>query len=194
MKMFFIQEFFLKEFISLLDVFSIFAIISGILTIILKNTVISVFFLISLFGSISCYLNIIGFNFIALSYLIVYIGAISILFLFILMLIDIRISELYNELKNNNLLLIIIISIFIYLVLLPLLPLELINININNIHSIKLNNFYVISNLWDGNIIEMNHIKSIGSILYTYFNIWLILTSFILLLAMTGAIVITIKK
>ena len=75
----------------------------------------AIIFLIFLFGSISCYLNIISLNFIALSYLIVYIGAISILFLFILMLIDIRISELYNEFKNNNLFLIIISFLTLYL-------------------------------------------------------------------------------
>ena len=51
-------------------------------------------FLIGLFGSISSYLIIIGLTFIGLSYLIVYIGAVSILFLFILMLLNIRISEL----------------------------------------------------------------------------------------------------
>ena len=122
------------------------------------------------------------------------------------MLIDIRISELYNEFKNNNLFLIIIISIFTYLILFPLLPFELNISNLyvytyntynfiwNNFNINYINNFYVISNLWDGNILEADHIKSLGSILYTYFNIWLILTSFILLLAMTGAIIVTIKK
>jgi NADH-ubiquinone oxidoreductase chain 6 len=40
----------------------------------------------------------------------------------------------------------------------------------------------------------MNHISSIGNILYTSHNIWLIITSFILLLAMVGTIVITLKN
>jgi NADH-ubiquinone oxidoreductase chain 6 len=53
---------------------------------------------------------------------------------------------------------------------------------------------FVTSNMWDGNLSETNHITSIGNIMYTSYSIWLILTSIILLLAMVGAIVITIKQ
>jgi NADH-ubiquinone oxidoreductase chain 6 len=53
--------------------------------------------------------------------------------------------------------------------------------------------YYVTSKLWDGNLWETSHITTIGNILYTSYSIWLILTSIILLLAMVGAIVITIK-
>jgi NADH-ubiquinone oxidoreductase chain 6 len=51
----------------------------------------------------------------------------------------------------------------------------------------------VSSNNWDNNLVEISHISNIGSILYTNYSIWIIITSFILLLAMVGAIVITIK-
>jgi NADH-ubiquinone oxidoreductase chain 6 len=136
--MFILEEFLTQGFFNLLGFFSSFSIITAIFTITTKNPVFSIIFLIFLFGSISCYLNIISLNFIALSYLIVYIGAISILFLFILMLIDIRISELYNEFKNNNLFLIIIISIFTYLILFPLLPFEL---NISNLYVYTYNTY-----------------------------------------------------
>ena len=54
--------------------------------------------------------------------------------------------------------------------------------------------YYVTSQLWDGNLSETSHITSIGNIMYTSYSIWLILTSVILLLAMVGAIVITIKQ
>jgi NADH-ubiquinone oxidoreductase chain 6 len=53
--------------------------------------------------------------------------------------------------------------------------------------------YFVTSKIWDGNLIENSHITSIGNIMYTNYNMWLILASFILLLAMVGAIVITIK-
>jgi NADH-ubiquinone oxidoreductase chain 6 len=53
---------------------------------------------------------------------------------------------------------------------------------------------YVTSKTWDGNLSETNHITTIGNIMYTSYSIWLILTSLILLLAMVGAIVITIKQ
>jgi NADH-ubiquinone oxidoreductase chain 6 len=53
--------------------------------------------------------------------------------------------------------------------------------------------FFITSKIWDGNLAESNHITSIGNIMYTSYNIWLLIASFILLLAMVGAIVITIK-
>jgi NADH-ubiquinone oxidoreductase chain 6 len=53
---------------------------------------------------------------------------------------------------------------------------------------------FVTSKIWDGNLSESSHITSIGNIMYTSYSIWLILTSIILLLAMVGAIVITIKQ
>jgi NADH-ubiquinone oxidoreductase chain 6 len=53
---------------------------------------------------------------------------------------------------------------------------------------------YITSNSWDGNITETGHITAIGDILYTSYNIWLLLASLILLLAMVGSIIITIKQ
>jgi NADH-ubiquinone oxidoreductase chain 6 len=88
------------------------AIITAILVITTKNPVSSVLFLIMLFFSIACYLVGIGLNFIGLSYLLIYVGAVSILFLFILMLINIRVSELISETQNSIPLVIIITILF----------------------------------------------------------------------------------
>jgi NADH-ubiquinone oxidoreductase chain 6 len=55
------------------------------------------------------------------------------------------------------------------------------------------NIMFVTSNNWDGYITDTNHAAALGMVLYSTFNIWLILTSIILLLAMVGAILITIK-
>jgi NADH-ubiquinone oxidoreductase chain 6 len=84
-----------------LFVIYVIAILFGILVVISKNPIISVLFLIGLFLSISCYLILIGLTFIGLAYLLVYIGAVSILFLFILMLINVRISELLTDNVNS---------------------------------------------------------------------------------------------
>jgi NADH-ubiquinone oxidoreductase chain 6 len=82
--------------------FTIFlCLLSGIFIIISKNPIVSVLYLISLFSCISCYLIFLGIKFIGLSYLLVYVGAVSILFLFILMLINIRVSELVSNTNNN---------------------------------------------------------------------------------------------
>src|SRR5436309_814661 len=83
-----------------LDILAILSIFLGIFIIVTKNPIISVLYLILLFSSISCYLIFIGIKFIGISYLLVYVGAVSILFLFILMLINIRVSELISDISN----------------------------------------------------------------------------------------------
>jgi NADH-ubiquinone oxidoreductase chain 6 len=99
-----------------LDIVYIIAILLGTLVIISKNPIISVLFLIGLFLSISLYLILTGLNFIGLSYLLVYIGAVSILFLFILMLINVRISELFIDSINSIPLAILLGCFFNYFV------------------------------------------------------------------------------
>lgn len=96
-----------------LDLLSLIAIFSGVLVITTKNPIVSVLFLISLFLVIAVYLIMVGMHFIGLSYLLVYVGAISILFLFILMLINVRISELLSY-TGNSIPLALIFSIVIY--------------------------------------------------------------------------------
>src|SRR6201985_2808576 len=100
--------------VEVLDIESLTAILCGILVIISKNPIVSVLFLIGLFLSIASYLIILGLNFIGLSYLLVYVGAVSILFLFILMLINVRISELLSNTSNSIPLAIIITISFNY--------------------------------------------------------------------------------
>lgn len=194
------------------------AILCGIFVIISKNPIVSVLFLIGLFLSISSYLMMLGINFIGLSYLLVYVGAVSILFLFILMLINVRISELVTD-TSNSIPLAIIIGIFFNSTVYDILPLKGDSFN-NNIQSINFSNFFDVNNfrnylkeifsknfskdseeilfvssqMWEGNLAETSHITTIGNILYTSYPMWLIITSIILLLAMVGAIVITIKK
>ena len=97
---------------NLLNIISLVAILCGILVIISKNPIVSVLFLIGLFISIAGYLMMLGINFIGLSYLLVYVGAVSILFLFILMLINVRISELVTN-NSNSIPLAIVITMFV---------------------------------------------------------------------------------
>ena len=176
-----------------LDLIYVIAILLGTFVIISKNPVISVLFLIGLFLSISCYLILTGLNFIGLSYLLVYIGAVSILFLFILMLINVRISELSIDSTNSIPLAIVLGSFFNYFVnnVLPYMTITFNNLLYHISTVTKLANVTSVS--WDGYLAETTHITSIGNILYGNYSIWLIITSIILLLAMVGAIVITLK-
>jgi len=168
-------------FVNYLDILGYLAIIFSILVITAKNPIISVLYLIALFLAISSYLIMVGLVFIGISYLLVYIGAISMLFLFILMLIDIRISELQTNTRNSLFLAFLIGSIFIIIVT------KTINIELmgNEI-------YFVNSNNWEGFIVNRIDIMSIGNVLYTNYSIWIIITSVLLLLAMVGAIVINI--
>src|ERR1700684_2442762 len=121
---------------EVLDIISLLAILSGILVIVSKNPIVSVLFLIGLFLSISSYLIILGLNFIGLSYLLVYVGAVSILFLFILMLINVRISELLSNTSNSIPLAIIITISFNY----PVYQILLYSMATFNKYSVDLNN------------------------------------------------------
>jgi NADH-ubiquinone oxidoreductase chain 6 len=98
--------------------------------------IVSVLFLIGLFLSISIYLIFAGLNFIGLSYLLVYVGAVSILFLFILMLINVRISELLVDNINSIPLAILVGSFFNFFVN-NVLPYMVINNTLFSFSNIK---------------------------------------------------------
>lgn len=166
--------------VELLDFIALASIIAGVFVVISKNPIVSVLFLIGLFCSISGYLFALGIIYIGLAYLLVYVGAVSILFLFILMLINVRISELLFDTSNSRPLAIIISVLFF----------SIVGFSIPNYR----NGLLVLGKIWDGILAETNHITSIGNIMYTHLSIWLIIASIILLLAMVGAIVITIKQ
>ena len=190
-----------------LDILSLIAIVFGIFIIISKNPIVSVLCLIFLFSSVSIYLILLGVNFIGISYLLVYVGAVSILFLFILMLINIRISELLSA-TGNSIPLGIIITISFYYPLSKVISYNTSNISYGYSDTLYVNDSsYLISKIlkyyndisyttsknWDGTLPETTHITSLGNIMYSSYAIWLLITSIILLLAMIGAIVITIK-
>jgi len=194
---------------NVLNIISVLSISFGIFIIITNNPIISVLFLIGLFITVASYLMVLGINFIGLSYLLVYVGAVSILFLFILMLINIRISELVIN-NTNSIPLAVMVGIFFNINMSKLFNYKYniensmyfndeiystyyeINSTVSNLY--KNNIFFVTSQIWDGKLAVTFHITSIGNIIYTNLPMLLILTSLILLLAMIGSILITIKQ
>jgi NADH-ubiquinone oxidoreductase chain 6 len=106
---------------NVINIISFTSLLCGIFVIISKNPIVSVLFLIGLFLNIAGYLMMLGMNFIGLSYLLVYVGAVSILFLFILMLINVRISELTSD-SSNSIPLAIVIGAFFNITLYGILP------------------------------------------------------------------------
>ena len=159
--------------IQLLTLISLMSLLCGIFVIVSKNPIISVLFLIGLFLCISTYLMLSGMSFVGIAYLLVYIGAVSILFLFILMLINVRISELQGN-TNNSLPLAFIIGIFFYYFLYKLLPFSNSNRVIDYTNIMFFNhddNLYVTSNVWDSILVDISHIVSIGNVIYTNYLI-----------------------
>nr|YP_010480575.1 NADH dehydrogenase subunit 6 [Aspergillus coremiiformis]UVN15338.1 NADH dehydrogenase subunit 6 [Aspergillus coremiiformis] len=199
--------------IEFIDIIYLISILFGVIVIICINPIYSVLFLIGLFVNIAVVLIFVGYHYIGLSYILVYVGAVSILFLFILMLINIRISELLSD-TNNYISLAVIIVLQFYFIVGQILPYDLSENNIVseisetiseanhiifnneflNILNLKQGLAYASSISWDSSLVELTHITGIGNILYTSYFLWLIISSIILLLGMVGAIVITIKR
>lgn len=191
----------------LFDLLSIGAIISAILVITSKNPVISVLFLISVFINAAGYLILLGIGFIGISYLIVYIGAVTVLFLFVIMILNLQLTEL-NTLGNTytkNLPLGTIIGslwIFEFISIIPSYNNETGQTIINYFNTILLdtdsqyNKIHYVFNINSadtqlGNFIQ---IQSVGFNLYTVSAIWLIIASIILLLALVGPIILSLNK
>ena len=148
----------------LLELLTFGAVLSGLLVITSKNPVIAVVFLISLFINTAGYLIMLGIGFVGLSYIIIYIGAITVLFLFIIMMINIRlvdILEIGNEYTKNLPLAIILGLLFVYEIF------SIIPFTFNNIYLLylPLNILNYINSLitpYSGNVDSLQYIVNLG--------------------------------
>ena len=104
------------------------------------------------------------------------------------MLINIRVSELISN-TNNNIPLAVLVILALFIPYNNLSFFTKTNVNYDTTSII-----FVSSNNWDNNLVDVLDITSIGNVMYTNYSIWLLITSIILLLAMVGSIVITIKQ
>ncbi len=164
--------------------FSIIAIISAIMVTTSKNTVHSVFFLILDFISISCLFIMIGAEFLGMIMLIVYVGAVAVLFLFVVMMLNVAQQKnqwFSSEDSSKHIPVGLIISTLIFVELIIVIggwkykP-DLFDIN-NSVELSKVSNTH-----------------SLGQVLYTdYIHVFQI-SGMILLVAMIGAIVLTFRK
>lgn len=199
----------------LLDLLAILAVFSGVLVITAKNPVVSVLFLISVFIRVAGYLVLLGITYLGLAYLIIYVGAIAILFLFVIMMLNLRLVELIDtgqEFTKNLPLGIIIGSLFFFesSVHFPITStirknsLELRGFSLFNRLNNLIFNFnrrenHIIHYAFNANLSENNftnflHIESIGQGLYTYASLWLVIAGIIFLLAMVGPIVLCMNR
>lgn len=165
--------------------FSFLSVISSFCVILSKNPLHSVIFLIFVFCNVVLILLLQGIDFLAMVFLIVYIGAIAVLFLFVVYMLNIKLIEI-NEL-NWQYLFGLILSLF-FLVIFALF--------FFNTESIIFYNFETNQNffIWLNLMFDIQNLRILALILYVDFYIVFIIIGLILLVAMIGAIVLTSKR
>ena len=165
-------------------IFSLIAIIASIMVTVSRNTVHSVFFLILDFISISCLFIMIGAEFIGMMMLIVYVGAVAVLFLFVVMMLNVanQKNEWFGSaINSSHIPMGLLVSVVIFMELLIVLGGWKFKPNVISSSSIIVNE-------------NISNTHSIGNVLYTdYIHIFQ-LSGMILLVAMIGAIVLTFRK
>nr|ALO20630.1 NADH dehydrogenase subunit 6 [Melicertum octocostatum] len=154
-------------------------IISAIMTITSYNPIHSVFWLVIVFLNSAGLLISLKFEFISLMLIIIYVGAIAILFLFVIMMLDILQLKKTTNISH----------------IVPVIVITSVNIILQTWWIYNESNFaFLWSSLlkeWDFEI--MNHMNTLGLIFYTEYAYPFIILSLLLLVAMVGAIVLTLE-
>mgnify|MGYP000498025038 FL=1 len=164
--------------------FSVIAVISAIMVTVSKNTVHSVFFLILDFISISCLFIMIGAEFLGMIMLIVYVGAVAVLFLFVVMMLNVAQQKnqwFISEDNSGHIPVGLIISTIIFFELIIVVggwKYKPDLLNSNNLNTTS----------------EISNTHSLGQVLYTDYIHVFQLSGMILLVAMIGAIVLTFRQ
>ena len=164
--------------------FSFIAIISAIMLTVSKNTVHSVFFLILDFISISCLFIMIGAEFLGMMMLIVYVGAVAVLFLFVVMMLNVTQQEnqwFISTKSSTHLPIGLLISLVIFFELIVVIGGWKFKPDLITSMSLSINQ-------------NITNTHSLGNVIYTDYIHVFQLSGMILLVAMIGAIVLTFRK
>ena len=161
--------------------FSLIAVVSAIMVTVSKNTVHSVFFLILDFISISSLFIMVGAEFLGMIMLIVYVGAVAVLFLFVVMMLNVAKQKntwFKSSTNSAHIPIGLLISIIIFF--------EVIIVIGGWKYKPELSNKIIFS--------DITNTHSIGNVLYTEYIHLFQLSGMVLLVAMIGAIVLTFRK
>jgi NADH-quinone oxidoreductase subunit J len=163
--------------------FSIIAIFSALMVITSRSTINSVFFLILDFISVGCLFIMVGAEFLGMILLIVYVGAVAVLFLFVVMMLNVaeQKQSWFIGKKSTHIPSGLIVSVLIFLELLVVISGWKYKKNILNIDSLMTEK-------------SVSNTHAIGSVMYTDYILYFQLSGMILLLSMIGAIVLTYRK
>ena len=165
-------------------IFSFIAIFSAIMVTVSKNTVHSVFFLILDFISVSCLFIMIGAEFLGMIMLIVYVGAVAILFLFVVMMLNVaqQKSEWFTSRdRSTHIPIGLLVSLIIFFELIIVIGGWKYKPDLVNAATIDINS-------------GTTNTEMLGNIIYTDYIHLFQLSGMILLVAMIGAIVLTFRK
>lgn len=170
--------------ISLLTfyLFSTVILLSSLMVISAKNPVHSVLFLILSFLNAAGIFVILHAEFLAMILIIVYVGAVAVLFLFVVMMLDIK-----SSISKENILQYMPIGLLVGLVFIAELVIVLINTKLD------LTSIQILSNPMS-NFVGQSNTEAIGSVLYTNYILYFQLSGIILLVAMIGSIVLTLRE
>ena len=163
--------------------FSVIAILSALMVITSRNTVNSVFFLILDFISIGCLFIMVGAEFLGVILLIVYVGAVAVLFLFVVMMLNVakQKQSWFIGRKSTHIPFGLFISVVIFLELLVVVGGWKYKENVMTSSTLLINE-------------NISNTHLIGSVMYTDYILYFQISGIILLLSMIGAIVLTYRK
>ena len=163
--------------------FSIIAIFSALMVITSRSTINSVFFLILDFISVGCLFIMVGAEFLGMILLIVYVGAVAVLFLFVVMMLNVaeQKQSWFVGKKSTHIPSGLIVSILIFLELLVVIGGWKYKDNIMSSSSLVINN-------------EISNTHQIGNVMYTDYILYFQVSGIILLLSMIGAIILTYRR
>jgi len=175
--------------------FATFAIIFAFFVITPKNPIHSILSLILVFFNTAVLLIILGAEFLAMLFVIVYVGAVAVLFLFVIMMLNIKTSSLnisiYRYFPILSLFGVIFFSELFVMFYFDLIPIDTYYLSLlNNGNFVHFN--YL--NSWSSAVLSLNNTFVLGQLLYTYFSYLFILSGVILLVSMIGAISLTLHR
>lgn len=181
--------------LSLFYLFASIAFVSAIMVIGARNPIHSVLFLILVFCNAAGLLLLLEVEFLAMVFLIVYVGAIAVLFLFVVMMLNVKVIEFHENISRYLPIGGFIGIIFLLEILLvvdnDLIPILTTSAEMNSTLGEALPSTII---LWVNKIHSLTNIEVVGQLLYTYYFYWFLVASLILLVAMIGAITLTSQK
>ena len=159
---------------------------SSLMIIVVKNAIYSILFLVLSFVMATGLLFLLESEFISLIFIVIYVGAIAVLFLFVIMMLNIKVTNSVKDLLKyfpiGNFL------GFVFLIEILLIIFE--SFNTNPYKNNFLFNFYT---NWFEKIDSISDIESLGQILYTYYVPQFLIAGIILLIAVIGSVILTLS-